>query len=112
MGFAGVRLGIRDCIESWALRRRICQHSVAVGAVVKLEGKPNNRLERLATDKAFASVDLQAAMEPRKFVGRPSEQVEEFGQLGDDELAGGDGYDRLFGGRGTDVLEDGEWSLG
>jgi adenylosuccinate lyase len=35
-------------------------------------------LERLATDAAFAGVDLAAELDPAKFVGRAPQQVDEF----------------------------------
>jgi adenylosuccinate lyase len=60
------------------LHEQIRQHSHAASAVVKLEGRPNDLMERLAADPAFAGVDLQAALEPRQFVGRSPEQVDDF----------------------------------
>ena len=46
--------------------------------VVKQHGKPNDLLQRLAGDPAFAGIDLQAALDPARFVGRAPEQVDEF----------------------------------
>ena len=60
------------------LHEHIRQHSQAAAAVVKNEGKPNDLLERLAADKAFAGIDLHAALDARQFVGRAPEQVDEF----------------------------------
>lgn len=60
------------------LHERIRQHSQASAAVVKLEGQPNDLLERLLADPAFAKVDLSAALEPAQFVGRAPQQVDEF----------------------------------
>jgi len=60
------------------LHERIRQHSVAAAAVVKQEGKPNDLLERLAGDNAFAGVDLEATLDASQFVGRAPEQVDEF----------------------------------
>jgi len=60
------------------LHERIRRHSQAAAAVVKQEGKPNDLLERLAGDKAFAAVDLEAALDPASFVGRAPQQVDEF----------------------------------
>jgi len=60
------------------LHELIRQHSQAAGAVVKHEGKPNDLIERLAGDKAFAGVDLSAALDAMQFVGRAPEQVDEF----------------------------------
>jgi adenylosuccinate lyase len=60
------------------LHERIRRHSQAAAAMVKQEGAPNDLLDRLAADPAFAKVDLDAALDPRKFVGRAPEQVDEF----------------------------------
>lgn len=60
------------------LHERIRQHSQAAAWEVKSEGKPNDLLKRLAADPAFASVDLDAALDPIAFVGRAPEQVDEF----------------------------------
>lgn len=50
------------------------------GAVVKGEGKPNDLLERIASDDLFKPVHakLDQLMEPSQFVGRAPEQVDEF----------------------------------
>jgi len=61
-----------------SLHERIRRHSQAAAAVVKNEGGKNDLLERLAADEAFAAVDLASALEPRQFVGRAPEQVDEF----------------------------------
>jgi len=60
------------------LHERIRRHSQAAAAMVKQEGAPNDLLDRLAADPAFAGVDLDAALDPRKFIGRAPEQVDEF----------------------------------
>jgi adenylosuccinate lyase len=60
------------------LHERIRRHSQAAAAMVKQEGAPNDLLDRLAADPAFANVDLDAALDPQKFVGRAPEQVDEF----------------------------------
>jgi adenylosuccinate lyase len=46
--------------------------------VVKHEGKSNDLLERLAADPAFSGVNLDSAFDPRQYVGRAPEQVDEF----------------------------------
>jgi adenylosuccinate lyase len=46
--------------------------------MVKQQGAPNDLLDRLAADPAFARVDLDAALDPAQFVGRAPEQVDEF----------------------------------
>jgi adenylosuccinate lyase len=60
------------------LHERIRRHSQAAATVVKEEGGGNDLLERLAGDSAFAAVDLQATLDPRQFVGRAPEQVDDF----------------------------------
>jgi len=60
------------------LHERIRRHSQAAGAVVKEQGGRNDLLDRLAADSAFAQVDLAAVTEPRQFIGRAPEQVDEF----------------------------------
>ena len=60
------------------LHELIRQHSQAAAAEVKQHGRPNDLLDRLAGDEAFASVDLDAAVDASKLTGRSAEQVEEF----------------------------------
>ncbi len=60
------------------LHERIRRHSQAAAAVVKEQGGHNDLLDRLAGDPAFGRVDLTAIMQPRQFIGRAPEQVDEF----------------------------------
>ena len=60
------------------LHERIRQHSHAAAAEVKQHGRPNDLLERLAADEAFAGVDLEAAVDPQSLIGRSPEQVDQF----------------------------------
>jgi adenylosuccinate lyase len=60
------------------LHERIRRHSQAAGKVVKEEGRPNDLLERLAADPAFAKVNLSTVMDPAQYVGRAPQQVDEF----------------------------------
>jgi adenylosuccinate lyase len=62
------------------LHERIRTHSMEAGRMVKVEGKPNDLLERIAADPAFGTTmeELQSIMNPRNFVGRAPEQVTEF----------------------------------
>lgn len=60
------------------LHERIRQHSQAAATAVKLEGRPNDLIQRLAGDEAFAGIDLEAALDPAHFVGRAPQQVDEF----------------------------------
>jgi adenylosuccinate lyase len=60
------------------LHERIRRHSHAAAKALKEQGQKNDLLDRLAKDSAFAGVDLRAALEPRDYVGRAPEQVDEF----------------------------------
>lgn len=53
---------------------------MAAGAVVKGEGKPNDLMERIAKDPMFSAVHdkLSTLVDPKLFVGRAPEQVDEF----------------------------------
>jgi adenylosuccinate lyase len=62
------------------LHERIRVHAQAAGDRLKAEGGENDLLPRIAADPAFGlSVEeVAAAADPRIFVGRAPEQVEEF----------------------------------
>ena len=62
------------------LHERIRTLSMEAGKNVKVHGLDNNLLELIAADPAFpmSPDELNAAMEPARYVGRAPEQVEEF----------------------------------
>ena len=62
------------------LHERIRELSMEAGRNVKEKGMDNNLLELIAADPAFklSLEDLQASMDPKKYVGRSKEQVEEY----------------------------------
>jgi adenylosuccinate lyase len=60
------------------LHERIRVHSQEAAQVVKQQGKPNDLLQRLAGDKAFAGVNLASALDSSHFIGRAPQQVDEF----------------------------------
>ncbi len=60
------------------LHERIRTHSQAAADEVKQQGRPNDLLERLTADDAFAGIDLAAAVDATKLTGRSAEQVDEF----------------------------------
>ena len=62
------------------LHERIRQHSREAGKTVKMEGKKNDLLERIAADPMFGLTidELNAIMEPKNFVGRAPQQTEEY----------------------------------
>jgi adenylosuccinate lyase len=61
-----------------ALHEVIRVHSRAAAARVKQEGKENHLIALLAADARFKRVNLKAALEPKRFIGRAPEQVEAF----------------------------------
>jgi len=60
------------------LHERIRQHSQDAAREVKVHGRPNDLLTRLAADPAFQGVDLGGVLDPALFVGRAPQQVGEF----------------------------------
>ncbi|MBQ6570517.1 MAG: adenylosuccinate lyase [Clostridia bacterium] len=62
------------------LHERIRVHSMEAGKQVKLEGKPNDLLERIAADPAFGVTleELNSILEPSLYVGRAPRQTEDF----------------------------------
>ena len=72
--------GVKAGGDRQELHEAIRVHSMAAGAVVKGEGKPNDLMERIAKDPLFEAVhnDLERLIDPILFVGRAPEQVDEF----------------------------------
>ena len=62
------------------LHERIRQHSMAAAKRIKEEAAEVDLLERIASDDAFGltRTDLDALVDPRRFVGRAPEQVSRF----------------------------------
>ena len=62
------------------LHERIRELSLEAGRTVKAEGKDNNLLELIAADPSFNLTleELKKTMDPKKYVGRAPQQVEEF----------------------------------
>ena len=60
------------------LHERIRRHSQAAAEQVKVHGRPNDLLDRLKADDAFAGIDIDALLDPAAFIGRAPQQVEEF----------------------------------
>jgi len=60
------------------LHEAIRRHSQEAARRIKMEGKANDLLARLKADPAFAKVDIDAELDPKRFVGRAPEQVDEF----------------------------------
>jgi len=60
------------------LHERIRRYSHEAAARVKLEGGTNDLLERLGADEAFRGVNLKQVTDPKQFIGRAPQQVDEF----------------------------------
>ena len=71
---AAVRLG-RDRQE---VHEAIRRHAQAAGARVKDEGQPNDLLDRLRDEPLLAGVDLDAGLDPARYVGLAPRQVDVF----------------------------------
>lgn len=60
------------------LHEKIRQHSLEAARQVKQEGRPNDLIQRLRQDPAFAQVDLDDVLDASRYVGRAPQQVERF----------------------------------
>ncbi len=60
------------------LHERIRIHSHAAAEQVKKFGKPNDLIERLKADPAFAKVDFKKVLNPKDYIGRAPQQADEF----------------------------------
>jgi adenylosuccinate lyase len=62
------------------LHERIRRHSIAAAEAVKERGESNDLIDRIARDPAFgmSRAELDAMLDPRRFTGRASEQVDLF----------------------------------
>ena len=62
------------------LHEKIRQLSMEAGKTVKVEGKDNNLLELIAADPSFhlSLEDLEASMQPERYVGRSPKQTEDY----------------------------------
>ena len=62
------------------LHERIRELSMEAAAVVKQQGGKNDLIERIAKEPMFGMSleDLQKVLEPKNFVGRAPQQVEEY----------------------------------
>ncbi len=62
------------------LHEKLRVHSQAAARVVKEEGGKNDLVDRIAADPAFmvTKEEIEAILQPEKFIGRSVEQVDEF----------------------------------
>jgi adenylosuccinate lyase len=73
-------LGVEAGGDRQTLHEVVRRHSLAVHDAVS-RGEPNDLMDRLAGDAAFAQVpaaSLRSELDPRRYVGRAPEQVGEF----------------------------------
>jgi adenylosuccinate lyase len=70
--------GVQAGGDRQALHELIRLHSQEAAHRVKSEGLDNDLLDRLKGDEAFKAIDIDALMDPRCFIGRAPEQVQEF----------------------------------
>lgn len=61
-----------------ALHERLRRHSQAAGEQVKRHGRPNDLLERLGADEAFAGVEWSKVLDARRYVGLAPQQTRDF----------------------------------
>jgi adenylosuccinate lyase len=71
--------GVKAGGDRQLLHERIRLHSLAAARAVK-EGRANDLMARVANDPAFAAVhdELPRLMAPMRFVGRASQQVDDY----------------------------------
>lgn len=62
------------------LHEKLRVHSQAAAAGVKLEGKANDLIERIAADESFplSKEEILSELDPKKYIGRSVSQVDEF----------------------------------
>ncbi len=62
------------------LHEAIRVHSIAAGNTVKEQGLPNDLVKRIAGDQLFSlsEAEIQAELDPARYIGRAPEQVTEF----------------------------------
>jgi adenylosuccinate lyase len=70
--------GVRAGGDRQLLHEQIRIHSQEAARRVKDEGEPNDLIDRLKADPAFAAVDFHAALDALQFVGRAPQQVDAF----------------------------------
>ena len=62
------------------LHELIRQHSMAAGYAVKMEGKENDLLDRIAADEHFGVTrqELEAVMDPKNYIGCAALQTADY----------------------------------
>jgi len=60
------------------LHEKIRKHSHAAAEQVKKYGRQNDLIDRLKADAAFRKVDFKKVLQPKNYIGRAPQQVDEF----------------------------------
>ena len=60
------------------LHEKIRQHSHSAAEQVKKFGKHNDLIDRLKADKTFSKVNFKKVLDPKSYIGRAPQQVDEF----------------------------------
>ena len=73
-------LGVQKGGDRQELHEKLRQYSMLATKAIKEKGENNNLLSMIASDPMFkiSSTEIQDILDPFKFTGRSSEQVEEF----------------------------------
>ena len=69
---------VRAGADRQEMHELIRKHAQDAAARVKAEGADNDLLERLKRELAFKTIDVNAVLDPRQFVGRSPQQVDAF----------------------------------
>src|SRR4051812_10661640 len=70
--------GVQAGGDRQELHEAILRHSLAASERDKMQGKTNNLIDRLKTDPAFTTLDVERVLDSKRFVGRAPQQVEAF----------------------------------
>lgn len=72
--------GVKRGGDRQELHEKIRVHSMEAGKQVKIEGKPNDLIERIIQDDSFkmSESEIMSILKPENFIGRSAEQVDEF----------------------------------
>ena len=73
-----IMAGVKAGGDRQELHELIREHSMEAAKQVKLKGKPNDLIDRLKQDPAFGQIDIDSLLDPKTFVGRAPQQVDQF----------------------------------
>jgi len=82
--FMATETVLMECVrrgkDRQQIHERIRQHAQAAAHRVKVDGAPNDLIERLANDSeiGMSREELESILDPCRFTGRAAEQVQEF----------------------------------